>query len=464
MYKASHEAVIQQANIQLVGIRYAEIQYFTQFFTTFGTQCFLLAGFICGAVSQTPAFGATCHYFWQILYNISSASCISFATMGLLISVFISVFGQGLAIRGPPGSMIKAIEGMVVEQHHAVALFVGAAISYVLQEIGMFFVMMDTLGAVISSVFVILVAMYTYNAAVRIYNRFYFIQEKMADQWNEDRDPAEELGDLNPTVFNNSGKDSATSNGKGGLKTTLLGSGANSSSNGGKPEKSMLGKVVSKVKKTVVGKKQENGNNTEMDDEGMMRESMKQYGDNPYYDDTEDSNTPYVNMNDEVKATPTVAGGSVIGASTTTGTKSSKISESTREKSTTKLKYSGHLTVKGAKKGFGLSDPWERRFFVVEGNFIYYYKDKKAYELEPQNPINRRPIDLEGYTLVAGAVEPPYNISLVPIEADDIRKAWKFRCDTLTEFNNWIEVLTSAIKTYNQDVQGDFVSVIHEER
>lgn len=457
MYKASHEAVIQQANIQLVGIRYAEIQYFTQFFTTFGTQCFLLAGFICGAVSQTPAFGANCNYFWQILYNIASASCIALATMGLLVSVFISVFGQGLAIRGPPGSMIKAIEGMVVEQHNAVALFVGAAISYVLQEIGMFFVMMDYWGAIASSVFVACISFYTYNVAVRIYNRFHFTQETQVDQWNEDKDPAEELGDLNPTVF----KTGTAASGKPSLKTTLLGSKSNSSS--GKPEKSILGKVASKVKKTVVGRN--NGGKTEVDDEGMIRESMKQYGDNPYYDDANEESTPYVNMNDEEKATPatpTVVADSVIG--TTTGTKTTTAASGSSRENVTKLKYSGHLTVKGVKKSFSLSDPWERRYFVVEDNFIYYYKDKKSYELEPQNPINRRPIDLEGYTLVAGAVEPPYAISLVPIDADDIRKAWKFRCDTLTEFNNWVDVFTSAIKTYNQDSQGDFVSVLHEER
>ncbi len=459
MYKASHEAVIQQANIQLVGIRYAEIQYFTQFFTTFGTQCFLLAGFICGAVSQTPAFGASCAYFWQILYNISSASCIAFATMGLLISVFISVFGQGLAIRGPPGSMIKAIEGMVIEQHHAVALFVGAAISYVLQMIGMFFVMMDYWGAIASSVFVGCISIYTYNAAVRIYNRFHFPQETIVNEWNDDKDPAEELGDLNPTVFKNNGK--VASSGKTGLQTTLLiRPGMNSSSGPAKPEKSMLGKVVSKVKKTVVGKNNTaTTNDTEVDDEGMIRESMKQYGDNPYYDGAEEESTPYTKMTDD-DATKTVVG-SVLG--TTTGTKVTTIASESREGSS-KLKYAGHLTLKGAKRGFGLSDPWERKYFVVEGNFIYYYKDKKAYELEPQNPINRRPIDLEGFTLVAGAVEPPYSISLVPIDADDIRKAWRFRCDTLTEFNKWIEVLTSAIKTYNQDNQGDLVSVMHEER
>jgi hypothetical protein len=60
--------------------------------------------------------------------------------------------------------------------------------------------------------------------------------------------------------------------------------------------------------------------------------------------------------------------------------------------------------------------------------------------------LNSRPIELEGYSLVAGAVEPPYLITLIPTDAEDIRKSWKFRCDTLHEFNEWIEKFSNALK------------------
>jgi hypothetical protein len=57
---------------------------------------------------------------------------------------------------------------------------------------------------------------------------------------------------------------------------------------------------------------------------------------------------------------------------------------------------------------------------------------------------------LEGYSLVTGPPEPPYALSLVP-EADDIRKAWKFRCDTLSEFEKWAEVFGRALKACNKE-------------
>ena len=64
-------------------------------------------------------------------------------------------------------------------------------------------------------------------------------------------------------------------------------------------------------------------------------------------------------------------------------------------------------------------------------SLIFYYQDKRQYESTPSRPLNSRAIDLDGYTLVAGAVEPPYNICLLPLDTDDIRKTWKFRCDTV---------------------------------
>eukprot|EP01034_Spumella_vulgaris_P023108 gene23108-29301_t len=86
--------------------------------------------------------------------------------------------------------------------------------------------------------------------------------------------------------------------------------------------------------------------------------------------------------------------------------------------------FGGFITIKSDRTF--TTDPWKRHYLV--------------------KPINRRAIDLEGYTLLAGNVEPPYAISLLPVDPDDIRKSWKFRCDTLAEFNNWIEVFSVALK------------------
>jgi hypothetical protein len=44
MLKAGQAVVVQQANIDIIAIRTAEVQYFSQFFSSFGTQAALIAG------------------------------------------------------------------------------------------------------------------------------------------------------------------------------------------------------------------------------------------------------------------------------------------------------------------------------------------------------------------------------------------------------------------------------------
>jgi hypothetical protein len=54
MLKADQAAIIQQANMAMVSLRTAEIQYFGTFFSSFGTQAAILGGFGINALSQAP--------------------------------------------------------------------------------------------------------------------------------------------------------------------------------------------------------------------------------------------------------------------------------------------------------------------------------------------------------------------------------------------------------------------------
>lgn len=54
MLKAQQAAVIQEANVNILGIRQAEINYFTQFFSAFGTQSTLLGVMAMACLAQTP--------------------------------------------------------------------------------------------------------------------------------------------------------------------------------------------------------------------------------------------------------------------------------------------------------------------------------------------------------------------------------------------------------------------------
>ena len=137
MNQANQQVVVQSANMNLIAIRTLEINYFSNFFSNFGVQCALLIGYICGSISQVPGIGANCNYFWVAMYWVTTALCVAAAMHVFICTIFISVFGQGLALRGPVGSMVRAVEGMVVEQQQVLVSFVIAMFFFALQAIGM---------------------------------------------------------------------------------------------------------------------------------------------------------------------------------------------------------------------------------------------------------------------------------------------------------------------------------------
>ncbi len=261
--------------------------------------------------------------------------------------------------------MVHTIDGMVFEQHQTVFVFILTIFFFVLQEAGMFMIVMDELYGYICAGIVLVGMGVTYHYALRIYNRFHFDKEKA--EWADEPNPVAEFNQMCPELAH--GAQSA------------------SAAQGQSPK-----------------------------GEGVLS-----------------SDDPRSIHPDE--DSPAAAGkGSAVGPV-----------------------MEGYLAVKTARRF--TTDPWERRYFVLSGANVFFYPDKRAFQLAPADPINRRPIDLEGYTLVAGAVEPPYAISLIPIDAEDIRKAWKFRCDTLAEFHNWIDIFSKALRLCNSGADSELVVV-----
>jgi len=152
MLKAQQNQLAQSANIDLVNIRTAEIEYFVQFFTNFGTQCALIAGFQLSSICQVDTSGAA---RWSAyLYWISSALCICLSLHVLLCSVYSTVFGQGLALRGPTGSMVRAVDGMCAEQYEIIYIFSGNVFFLGCSTIATYYVVMDEYGAHVRRFFV----------------------------------------------------------------------------------------------------------------------------------------------------------------------------------------------------------------------------------------------------------------------------------------------------------------------
>jgi hypothetical protein len=365
MNQANQKQVIQTANMNLVQIRQYELQYFSTFFSNFGTQAALMIGFIAGSLSQVPGTDnpAGAPYFFVVLYWVTSALTMMTGMHALLVSVFLQVFGQGLALRGPVGSMVRAVEGMVAEQQQIFYSFILTMFFFGLQAIGMYWVMMDSTSSIVCTILTVIAMFYWYQYSLRVYNRFSWKNDRV--DWQDEEDPDEELDDLNPNAMQR------TANGGNG--------GNGGSKKNGSPSKNVTfsGSVAGGDKRIVSGNTVNNNNNNNAFSFSKSV-SGSQRGDN---NDSTETNT--LRDIDQFVA------------------ESHQLS-------------SGYLTIRNTGT-FG-RDVWERKYFVIRGTIVYYYKDKRSFDLEPAKPINRRPIDLEGYTMIAGAVEPPYAISLVPID------------------------------------------------
>lgn len=187
MLRVDQQAIVHNVNFDLIGIRNTEISYFNNFFTNFGTQCALIAGFLAASISQVPALDATCHLFFVYLYFFSTAIAFVAAMQVLICTVYISVYGQGLALRGPVGSMIKAVNGMVEEQKQILISFIVTIVFFSLSTIGTFFIMMNFEGAVVSSVVALVGLGFWYHYVVRIFNRFKW-KKRLETVWGQHED------------------------------------------------------------------------------------------------------------------------------------------------------------------------------------------------------------------------------------------------------------------------------------
>ena len=151
MLSAEHFALEHAAVQQLLGIREREVTHMTDRFNALGTQASLLAGFIVTtltavSVAEAKALEGIRQCFWA-----SSALALACAMHCVICSTFAAVWGPGLALRGPQGSVSKAYWGMTRERNHIMISYVGALFFFVMQSIFAFYVIDEQTGLTVSS-------------------------------------------------------------------------------------------------------------------------------------------------------------------------------------------------------------------------------------------------------------------------------------------------------------------------
>lgn len=130
MLKAQQQLLVQSSNQLLLTIRQMELSYFSNYFSQYNTLAGILAGFQLVSITQVVVQTYPCKRYIKTMYWLSTAMSFLPSLHCLLITSLLLVYGPNLALRGPLGSMKRAIDGMVIEQREVFYSFILALIVF----------------------------------------------------------------------------------------------------------------------------------------------------------------------------------------------------------------------------------------------------------------------------------------------------------------------------------------------
>ena len=107
--------------------------------------------------------------------------------------------------------------------------------------------------------------------------------------------------------------------------------------------------------------------------------------------------------------------------------------------------HEGHLFKKGEGGAFSTSEP-KRRYFVLKGANLYYYKTWEDFASGGRATNAATPISLADYEPKAPSADPHLNkIDLVPASAGlELARVWELQAPSTAEFAEWMLVLQEA--------------------
>lgn len=400
MNKAQQKIILNSINVEIMRIRAQELNMQTNFLTNFGTQSAAMVGFVAAALSEIEAFKNFSHSprCFILLYWYASALTMASGIFSLSTSVMIDVYGTNLALRGPEGSLVKAVEDISHEQKIMFRSFLLTTFFFAMHFIGMCFALFKTnIGYIAMGV--IFVGMYVWRKhSLKIYHRFCWTDQKIAKLLRTESiaDPVNHFDKRFPHMASNFSK------------------GDNFDESSMNRERLLACRAYKKkqleAKKIVVTEK-------------MLQEEIPS--------DIEEEKLyklPYEPY------------------------RSQSVSRNSFDALGSKKIFSSHFM-----GGIQIQDTtslggktWKNIFGVIDGSSLVLYPSERKYlSSESPEPLFKRPIDLTSLTLVVPPSDTSYPIHFEPIEKDDNRKAWELRCETQESQDAWIHALTTSLIYYH---------------
>jgi hypothetical protein len=327
-------------------------------------------------------------------FQISTAMCLGVSLHVILTTIYLQVYGQGLSIHGPIGSMARAVAGMREETKEVFIAYILMAIFFAISMLTSFWTVMTVRAASISSAFFIFISYQWWRYCLRIYNKFYV---KRLFFLGAD-DIVDREAERDPTKVHKEHTNSRTASTAGVTPAY-------------QPQEpsTLLGKLVSVFGKKEGDRDVEKGNNVDMTDPVSNTDNTA---------DGEHWDTAHMQGNLSINEAEAV-------------TKKKGIFRTSRST----------ITV----------DNWIRRYVVVtmEGE-LYLYKNRFHFREEPDNSLRSRPIRLCDYNIRQEISKDPklkIDVHYIVLEHKDKEEGirpWTFRCDSAEECSQWIGALESG--------------------
>lgn len=439
MNRANQAALYQNTNLGLLSIRQAELNYYVSLNIAFGTQAALIGGFTYGVFTQNVVNEDEPYAdVFQDIYWVTSAGTIAAAVHVIVTTMCIQVYGPGLALHGPVGSMVRATEGMRIEQRQVIISFVIMMFLFSLSTILSFWAVMSFPSAVGGTIVFVIASRQWYYYSERVFLRFFWNEGESKWQTRDDDNPAMVEPPI-PNFHANPIHDHQL--GGRALDEATHRKSFSDSRGKGKSKKSLLrvfrfsrsGKASSKTRTSSDATRQ----NSVANEKRLI--SSSSYLDSP-----------------------------------------KRESEMMFE-----VVMEGYLLKKGSYSGIEFKkEPWERRYFILNRvGQLFMYKNRQDYHNNAKRPIYHRPLNLHEFIIEIYNSEDPnslrdsiessnsliddlgyssekrvstlatpmrklrFQITLIPLENLDpqdttiLRQNWIFRCDTEEELQVWSSVM-----------------------
>lgn len=172
MFAAQQRKLFQDVNQEVVSIRKAELDYLVRIKKGYGFRASLLGGFTFKIYTLAKSNDYTWARYATSMYYIFTGITIAASVHVILVAFFLQSLAPGLALNGPVGSIVRAIDVMYSELDQVHKSFTILVISFWITTMSAFWAIMDFTAACICTFIFLIGIPISYHYLSRAYVRF----------------------------------------------------------------------------------------------------------------------------------------------------------------------------------------------------------------------------------------------------------------------------------------------------